>query len=179
MIILFSWVLWSCSDPNEDKIDNFYTVEDIALPDGLTPEIGGLDFLPDGRLAAVFHRGEVMLYDPETKEWTLFAEGLHDPLGVQALSNAELLIMQRPELTRITDTDGDGKADTYMTVTDDFGMSGNYHEFAFGPAPDGEGNYFIALNCASSGAGIWDELRGAFNPNGRQGRMYSSVPYRG
>jgi WD40 repeat protein len=179
MIILFSWVLWSCSDPNEDKIDNFYTVEDIALPDGLTPEIGGLDFLPDGRLAAVFHRGEVMLYDPETKEWTLFAEGLHDPLGVQALSNAELLIMQRPELTRITDTDGDDKADTYMTVTDDFGMSGNYHEFAFGPAPDGEGNYFIALNCASSGAGIWDELRGAFNPNGRQGRMYSSVPYRG
>ena len=42
--------------------------------------------------------------------------------------------MQRPELTRVKDTDGDGTADEYETVFDGFGMSGNYHEFAFGPA---------------------------------------------
>jgi len=178
-VLLFFLLLWSCSDPNEDKIDDFYTVEDIALPEGLTTEVGGMDFLPDGRLVAVFHRGEVMVYDPQTQDWSLFAEGLHDPLGVQALSNDELLIMQRPELSQVSDNDSDGIADTYMTVTDDYGMSGNYHEFAFGPEPDGEGGYFISLNCASSGAGIWDELRGEFNPNGRPGRMYSTVPYRG
>ncbi|MFP4293172.1 MAG: hypothetical protein ACLFQ0_16165 [Cyclobacteriaceae bacterium] len=172
-------LLGACGDPHEDKIDNFYSVEDIALPEGLTTEVGGIDFIPDGRIVAVFHRGEVMIYDTESKEWSLFAEGLHDPLGVRALNDREFLIMQRPELTRVSDTDGDGVADEYTNVSDDFGMSGNYHEFAFGPEPDGQGNYFIALNCASSGDGIWDETRGEVNMNGRPGRMYASVPYRG
>ena len=31
------------------------------------PQIGGLTFLPDGRLAACFHRGEVYTYEPKTK----------------------------------------------------------------------------------------------------------------
>lgn len=162
-----------------DTITDYYEVETIATPPGLVAETGGLTFLPDGRLAACFHRGEVMLYDPKTKVWKRFAEGLHDPLGILAISNRELLVMQRPELTRITDTNGDGVADQYETVTDQFGMSGNYHEFAFGPIRDAKGNIYISLNTASNGAGIRDEVRGQYNPLGRQGRMYACVPYRG
>jgi glucose/arabinose dehydrogenase len=173
------FLLYACGNPEDDKISDFYTVEDIALPEGLTQEVGGIDFTPDGELVAVFHRGEVMKYNPESGEWSLFAEGLHDPLGIKVLNEKEMLIMQRPELTRVSDQNGDGVAESYMNVTDDFGMSGNYHEFAFGPEPDGSGNYFIALNCASSGDGIWDETRGEVNMNGRPGRMYASVPYRG
>jgi glucose/arabinose dehydrogenase len=156
-----------------------YKIESIQPPSGLVPETGGLDFMPDGRLVGIFHRGEVMTYDPETKEWSLFAKGLHDPLGVKATSDSSVLVTQRPELTRLTDTDGNGRADRYQTVTDDFGMSGNYHEFAFGPARDSSGALYISLNTASNGAGIWDELRGRFAPEGRPGRMYSPVPYRG
>ncbi|CCH03306.1 Glucose/sorbosone dehydrogenase-like protein [Fibrella aestuarina BUZ 2] len=162
-----------------DTITDYYEVETIPTPVGLSAETGGLAFLPDGRLAACFHRGEVMLYSPKTKQWRVFAEGLHDPLGVMAISNRELLVMQRPELTRLIDTNGDGVADRYETVSDQFGMSGNYHEFAFGPIRDAKGNLYIGLNTASNGAGIRQQLRGAFNPLGRPGRMYACVPYRG
>jgi len=142
-------VFSDCSSQKENPVPKeSYKVESIPTPEGLTVETGGLDFLPDGRLVACFLRGEVMIYDPKTKKWSLFAEGLHEPLGVLAISNSEILVMQRPELTRIKDTNGDGEADLYETVTDDFGITGNYHEFAYGPVKDKEGNLFIALNQA-------------------------------
>lgn len=168
-----------CPPAPADTISDYYEVETIPTPPGLVVETGGLSFLPDGRLAACFHRGEVMLYNPKTKVWKLFADGLHDPLGVVAISNRELLVIQRPELTRLTDTDGDGMADQYTTVTDQFGLSGNYHEFAFGPVRDAKGNLYISLNTASNGAGIREEVRGQYDSLSRKGRMYACVPYRG
>jgi len=176
-------LLFISAFPVEEKKEA-YTVETIEMPEGLTSETGGIDFLPDGRLVACFIRGEVMIYDPGTKQWALFADGLHEPLGVMAVSNSEVLVMQRPELTRIKDTDGDGKADSYEKVTDDFGISGNYHEFNYGPAKDKKGNLFIALNTASPGGTVSQELRGKFKPMGRDLQpglyeMYAVVPYRG
>lgn len=163
----------------KDSAADYYTVENIPLPEGLIAETGAIGFMPDGRFIACFHRGEIMTYNLKTKKWKLFAEGMHDPLGILVVNNREILIMQRPELTRIKDTDGDGVADDYETVTDDFGMSGNYHEFAFGPVADKKGNLFIALNLASNGAGIRNEIRGKYDSLSRPGRMYSCVPYRG
>lgn len=172
-------------------INDYYKVENIPAPKGLDVQIGGLAFLPDGRLAACFHRGEVYTYNPKTKIWKLFADGLHEPLGIIAEDNHTLVVMQRPELTRLRDTDGDGEADHYQTISDDFGMTGNYHEFAFGPARDKDGNYYVGLNLASSGASIRPEIRGEFrhygisreqfykNHKAGSGRMYSATPYRG
>ncbi|MFZ4101663.1 MAG: DUF7133 domain-containing protein [Sphingobacterium thalpophilum] len=165
------------------KINDSYRVETIKMPEGLTSETGAVEFLPDGRLVACFTRGEVMTYNTLTKEWKLFAEGLHDPLGILVVSNSELLIMQRPELTRVKDTDGDGIADLYEKVTDEFGLSGNYHEFNYGPVKDKDGNIFIALNSSSGGGDIRSEVRGEINPLGREsgskGQMFSNLPYRG
>ncbi len=161
-----------------------YRIESIPMPEGLSGEVGGLGFFQDGRLAACFHRGEVMIYTPATKQWKLFAEGLDDPLGLLVISDSELLVMQEPELTRIKDTNGDGQADVYENVADGFGLSGNYHEFNYGPVKDKDGNLFIALNTGSSGDGIRPELRGQLNTLGRygedgRGQMFSVVPYRG
>ncbi|MGV3641681.1 MAG: DUF7133 domain-containing protein [Adhaeribacter sp.] len=157
-----------------------YRVETIPLPQNLVAETGALEFLPDGRLVACFTRGEVMTYNPATQEWKLFAEGLHDPLGILVVSNSELLVMQRPELTRIRDTDGDGKADLYEKVTDAFGITGNYHEFNYGPVKDAAGNLFIALNTASPNGGIRPEVRGQLDTLARGPKqMFSVVPYRG
>ena len=165
------------------KINDSYRVETIKMPEGLTSETGAVEFLPDGRLVACFTRGEVMTYNTLTKEWKLFAEGLHDPLGILVVSNSELLIMQRPELTRVKDIDGDGIADLYEKVTDEFGLSGNYHEFNYGPVKDKDGNIFIALNSSSGGGDIRSEVRGEINPLGREsgskGQMFSNLPYRG
>ena len=175
-----------------------FKVESIKVESGKERQVGGIDIMPDGRIAVAFHDGEIRLYDPETKTWSTFASGLHEPLGLVAEDDHTVTVVQRPELTKISDTDGDGVADTYETLCDDFGMSGNYHEFAFGPLKDKDGNYFMSLNVASNGAPIREEIRGDWLELGlprkdfyvskddwkedkkeKAGRMYSRVPYRG
>lgn len=174
--------------------ESAYKVENIAIGEGLDPQVGGIDVLPDGRVFVCFHRGDVRLYDPKEDSWSIFAKGLHEPLGIVAESPSSVVVMQRPELTRITDTDDDGIADLYEVIYDDFGMTGNYHEFAFGPVRDANGDWFVALNVASNGASIRPEIRGEFQKigmpredfalewskvKGKAGRMYSRAPYRG
>ena len=172
-----------------------YIYEELSIPKHIDPQVGGLDVMPNGNLVACFHRGEVMIYNVKIKTWSLFAEGLHEPLGILALSDHSVMVMQRPELTKISDQNKDGEADEYQTFYDSFGMTGNYHEFSFGPTRDMEGNFYIALNIASNGASIRKEVRGEFidigmpredfyiTPWSKQkksaGRMYSRVPYRG
>src|SRR6476620_3170927 len=146
-----------------------YRVETIEMPKGLSAQTGGIDFLPDGHLVACFMRGEVMTYNLKTKQWKLFAEGLQLPLGILAVSNSEVLVMQLSNLIRIKDTDGDGHADLYENATSNFGISGNYHEFNYGPVRDKAGNLFFALNCASSGGGVRAVVRGELNKSGRDG----------
>ena len=148
------------------------------MPPGLSAEVGGIDFLPDGRLFACFHRGEVYLYDPRDRSWKLFAIGLHDPLGIVAISDGKSSSCSGRNSPVLRDADGDGVADDYSTVTDGFGIDRNYHEFAFGPVRDKEGNFYVSLNVASSDAGIRSELRGQLKggPGKPEGRMYSAVP---
>ncbi|CAN5605053.1 hypothetical protein BH23BAC1_BH23BAC1_09580 [soil metagenome] len=191
MILLFLhfFIIYFLFNPSAaTTIDEFasnhpYRVETIKMPEGLEAETGAIAFLPDGRLVACFLRGEVMLYDHETRSWSLFADGLHEPLGLMVISNSEILVMQRPELTRVKDTNGDGKADLYQTVTDDFGMTGNYHEWNYGPVQDYEGNLFISLSTASEYGYIMKEVRGKLDTTtivpGKPMQKYSAVPYRG
>jgi glucose/arabinose dehydrogenase len=176
------------------SITDHYTIEKLPLPKGLDPQVGALAVAPSGKLFAAFHRGEVLTWDPKHQHWHPFAFGLHEPLGMVVVNEREVLVMQRPELTRLVDQDGDGTADLYETVCDDFGISGNYHEFNFGPAQDAKGDLYIGLNVASNGDKTEKELRGEFRhfavthdqvvnnwkeSKGKIGRMYSVVPYRG
>ncbi|MFT6240103.1 MAG: hypothetical protein ACJAQT_002190 [Akkermansiaceae bacterium] len=84
------------------------------------------------------------------EKWTLFAEGTFEALGVfiEDDKGDRIVIAQKPELTRISDLDGDGRADTFETVCDDFGIHGNYHEYTHGPVRDEAGNYYFNLNLA-------------------------------
>ena len=158
-----------------------YSITDIPAPPTKFKniQVDGLTFLPNGKLVVCLPSGEIFFRDLQSETWELFAQGLHNPLGVLALSNSELIVTQRPELTRVRDLDGDGKADDFEVLTDQFGMSGNYHEFNFTPVLDQKGNYFFALGTGSSGDGVRTITRGVFNERGRPGRMHSSAPYRG
>ena len=175
-------------------IGQFFTVTPVLTPPLVDPQVGGMDATADGRLVVAFHRGEVGIFNPKTQDWKIFAQGLHEPLGVLAEKDGGILVMQRPELTRLRDTTGSGVADSYETVWDDFGMTGNYHEFAFGPVRGPNGKLYVALNVASNGAPIREEIRGAWSPvgvprekfysdwksvRGSVGRMYSRVAWRG
>jgi len=86
-------------------------------------------------------------------QWTLFAEGTYEGLGVVIEDDKgdHIVVMQKPELTRISDTSGDGRADTFVTLCDDYGFHGNYHEYAHGPVRDAEGNYYFTLNLTHGG----------------------------
>ena len=126
-------------------VANTYEIEEIALPSGLSPELSGIAFAPSGALVVVNRQGEVWITpDAKAGNWRRFAFGLHEPLGVLALSESEILITQRPELTRLRDTDGDGVADHYETVNDDWQVTDNWHEFTFGLRRDVSGDFIIA-----------------------------------
>lgn len=165
---------------NEDA----YIVEDIPLPHGIAPEIGGVAFNSKGELVVVTRRSGILIGKPNANpaafEWRVFSDNsLHEPLGVLVEKDNQLLVPQFPELTRISDTDGDGVADLYETVSDAWGLSGNYHESLVGPVPDGEGNWFINVGTASFNGSTFDHTRGKFSPIGRRGRNFSAVEWRG
>jgi hypothetical protein len=137
-----------------------YRIEPLELPDGVALEVGGMDFDPTGRLFVATRRGEIWSMNPRTpardarKRWQLFASGLHEPLGLLATGRGEVVVAQRPEVTRIRDGNGDGRADKFLTMTQAWGLTGNYHEYAFGPVKDAQGNLYGTLNVAWESTGV-------------------------
>ncbi len=138
----------------------------VPVPEDVVLEVGGLALLGDGRPVVTTRRGDVFLVEgayaepPTQATFTRFATGLHEPLGAAVRADADgeaVYAVQRGELTRLVDVDGDDRADLYETFCDDWGVSGNYHEFAFGPKFDAEGNAWVSLNvgfCGSLGKSI-------------------------
>jgi hypothetical protein len=135
----------------------FYKVSTIPLPSDCVLEVGGMAFRPDGKLLACTRRGEVWLIENPTSDSladvkvTRYASGLHEALGLWVQDNNTAYVVQRPELTRMIDKRGEGTATEFETVCDKWGVSGDYHEFAFGPARDKNGNFFISLNVGFGG----------------------------
>ncbi|MCF3652246.1 plastocyanin/azurin family copper-binding protein [Synoicihabitans lomoniglobus] len=161
------------------SISDYYRIESLRLPEGEF-SADAVAFMPDGRLMIAASLSRLYTYDFATETWTLFADGMHTPLGLLPESDTAVLMMQRPELTRVLDRDGDGQADGFETVSDDFGVSGNYAEFAFGPVRDHEGNLFYSLGTGSHyGSPLTNEVRGLYSEFGAWGRMNAPVPYRG
>ena len=119
--------------------------------DGPALEVSGITVLDDDRIAVAVRKGEVWflggVYDepPQNVAYHRFASGLHEPLGLLKHDGA-FYTAQRSELTRIRDTDGDDVADEYLTAAKGWGVTGHYHEYAYGPELDHEGNLWVTLN---------------------------------
>jgi len=88
-------------------------------------------------------------------EWQLFAEGTFDSLGVVVEDKKGLTVVagQKAELTRISDTNGDGIADSYETLFDAHSYHGNYHSYMHGPVRGADGAYYININLGDGGDG--------------------------
>lgn len=193
VLILFGSLGVSAAESWDDVCD----VERLPHPVSplVDPQIGALGTLPNGDIIAAFHRGEVMVLSKGV--WKMWASGLHEPLGMHVEDQHTIVVVQRAELTKISDTDRDGTADSYMSLCSGWGMSGNYHEFAFGATKAGDGDFYVSLGTASSGSGVRPELRGEWNAAGgvtheksrtdyiratkkkNLQRMYARVPHRG
>jgi glucose/arabinose dehydrogenase len=147
-----------------------WTIDYLSPPDGAVLEVGGMGFMEDGDMVVSTRRGQVWRIenpeatDPNDAVFTLICEGLHEGLGLAVVDN-EIYVMQRSEISKLLDLDGDQRIDEVQTITQDFGLSGNYHEFGFGLPVDNEGNMYFSLN-----VGFW-------NPHWWHGK--SRAPYRG
>jgi cytochrome c2 len=96
-------------------------------------------------------------------QWQLFAEGLFDSLGLVIEDKKGLTVVagQKAELTRISDTNGDGIADNYETLFDAHSYHGNYHSYMHGPVRGADGAYYVNINLADGGDGA------AYNAGGK------------
>ena len=117
--------------------EEYWTIDYLSQPEGEVLEVGGIGFMSDGDLIASTRRGQVWRIDnpsadkPGDATFTLICEGLHEGLGLSVI-NDDIYVMQRGEISKLVDLDGDNIIDEIQTITQDWGMSGNYHEFGFG-----------------------------------------------
>lgn len=137
-----------------EEESKYYKLVEIPLPKELAVEAGSFEVMPDQKqLAIATRRGDIFLTDgvflkhPQPK-FKKFASGLDEVFGM-AYRDGSFLVTQQTEVTRITDVDGDGRADRFDTLSDTWGFR-HYHEFAFGSKPDDEGNIWVALCLSQS-----------------------------
>jgi glucose/arabinose dehydrogenase len=134
----------------EPKESEYYKIATFAIPEGVVLEAGSSAWLPDGRLAVSSRRGEIYLVENPLAanvadaRFTRFASGLHEVLGL-AYRDGWLYATQRCELSRVRDSDRDGQADLFETVSDAWDIGGDYHEYAFGTPFDTQGNIWVVL----------------------------------
>ncbi|SDM66180.1 DUF7133 domain-containing protein [Siphonobacter aquaeclarae] len=151
------------SSPAESDL---YKIVKVSSPEGIILEIGGVASVPNGDMAVSTRRGEVWVIENPTSPrpfFRKFASGLHEILGL-VWKDGSFYCAQRGELTKLTDTNGDGKADKYETVFA-WPVSGHYHEYSFGPKIAPDGSFFVSANVAFGDEEWW--------------RGESKVPYRG
>lgn len=165
LLCLVGWVAASGSlFANEER--DYYRVISIATPEsrtesraenwrpapeGLPLEVSGIAVLDDSRIAVAIRKGEIWFLDgvyddpPENVDYHRFASALHEPLGLLKHGD-DFYTVQRSELTRLRDTDGDDVADEYLAAAKGWGVTGHYHEYAYGPELDRDGNLWLTLN---------------------------------
>jgi hypothetical protein len=137
----------------EEREREYYPIVNIPLPPDTVIEAGAFAVLPDGRVAVGTRRGEIYLIDgvddaKPTPSFHRFATGLDEIFGL-VWENGAFRVTQSCELTRVSDTRGDGVADRFETLSDAWGYA-NYHEYAFGSKLDAAGNQFVALGLSES-----------------------------
>jgi cytochrome c551/c552 len=167
-ILIYFLILTGLAASAQDapKEEDYFKILKMTAPEGTLLEVGGLAVLPDGSLGISTRRGDVYIVENPTSRkpyFRKFASGLHEILGL-VWKDGALYCAQRGELTKLVDTDMDGKADVYETVYA-WPLSGHYHEYSFGPKLAPDGSFFVSGNVAFGNEEWW--------------RAESRVPWRG
>jgi glucose/arabinose dehydrogenase len=145
MLALFTVLLQS---PTES---DFYPITALTPPQGVILEVGGIALLPERKTLICTRRGQVWLVDDayttegKAAGFHLWFDGLQEPLGL-LVDGEWVYTVQRGELSRLRDRDSDGRADELETIADPWRISGNYHEYAFGPVWGPDKRLWLTLN---------------------------------
>ncbi len=111
----------------------------ILHKQNLEPAVGGLDFMTNGdmivstwdSLGQIYRFKNVASGDTNKIVVKRIAMGLAEPLGLKVVAD-RIFVLQKQELTELVDRDGDEVIDEYKTICNAWGVTGNFHEFAFG-----------------------------------------------
>lgn len=136
--------------------DGPFLADTLTVPDAsLNPweswmRLGGFDFLPDGKRAAVCTwMGDVWIVDGVAAEslgplrWRRIASGLFQPLGLLVVDGV-IHVTCRDQIARLHDLDGDGEIDRVECFNNDHQVTEHFHEFAMGLQRDPAGNFYYA-----------------------------------
>lgn len=154
-------VLLGAAEPNES---DYYTITTFDTPPGTALEVSSIELLPDNKLALGTRRGEIWTVsnagsaDASKVQYQLFASGQHEVMGL-AYKKGSLYATNRYEVLRIKDEDADGRADLFETVSDQWGVSGDYHEYSFGSRFDKNGDLWVVL-CLTGSFSSASDFRG-------------------
>lgn len=145
------------ADPKES---DYYAITTFETPKDTALEVGSIELLPGGKLALGTRRGEIWTVanaggEASKAQYQLFAIGQHEVLGL-AYKDGWLYETNRYEVARLKDDDGDGRADSFETVCDKWGVSGDYHEYAFGSRFDKAGDLWVVLCLTGSFNSVTD-----------------------
>lgn len=143
------------SNDIQKKEAEYYKIITVPIPKDVILEVGGLSLTDDDKLGVSTRRGDVWIIDKpysQTPTYKRFAHGLHEPLGL-AYKNKGFYLSQRGELTRLEDKNNDGVADVYKTVYS-WPLSGNYHEYSYGPKFTKNGDMLVTLNLGWMDRGV-------------------------
>lgn len=169
------------AEPAPTEAD-YYPLATVPIPDDVVLEAGALETTPDGKLAVSTRRGEIYLVSnalsdaPQPPKFERFAHGLHEILGL-AYRDGWLYATQRGEVSRLKDVDHDGRADLFETVSDFWGINGDYHEYAFSSKFDRDGALWVAL-CLTGSFTSESKFRGwcfRVTPDGRATPVCSGI----
>lgn len=166
LTLLIVVIAFSASAQDQPGEEDYFKIVPVLTPQNVILEVGGLTVLPDGDLGVSTRRGDVYVVENPTSDrpyFRKFASGLHEVLGL-VYQDGSFFCAQRGELTRISDKNHDGKADLFETVYA-WPLSGNYHEYSYGPQIAPDGTFFVTTNL------------GFFSGESWRGR--SAVPWRG
>ena len=142
---------------SEIQADEPWLLETLPLPEDEVLEISALAIWHADRVLAATRRGEIWVvegvFDENALEcsWRKVMEGLQEPLGFLVQEDDSVLVIQRGELSRLVDENGDGAFDLVETVCDEWRVGGNYHEYNFGPVRDSNGDLWLTTNRAFGG----------------------------
>ena len=126
---------------------SYVEIIDVPLPEDIVVEVGGI-VCRGSELFVCTRRGEIWnIVDAysDAPQARLWAEGLQEPLGLIE-HQGWLYCGQRGELSRMRDSNGDGRMDELETVAQGWPLSGNYHEYCFGPTLAPDGTMWLTLN---------------------------------
>jgi mono/diheme cytochrome c family protein/glucose/arabinose dehydrogenase len=126
-----------------------YEVVRLPVPDGPMPT--AMAFRRDGALVVTSLKGGVFLArdangDGDLDSYSPYFDHLAAPFGV-LMEGSNPLVVHKHELLRLFDEDEDDYCERAEVVSTGWGVTFDYHDWAVGPVPDGEGGYFLALSC--------------------------------